>query len=294
MLNFRLVMVICTSVLLGGCCTFGVGCKLPPDKEKLIQYARKQCNFVDVDKSELTLKLMPVVDGKTLPEVSGQLGKNSKADFVIYETLWHQDACVIQALSKNLPFATVTAWDKEIKEAFTALPPTLTGSYDEKIRQVHAARDSHLARLAAKGTVLTSLFDFDMFSEAIPQNDFLKVTTLHTQITFPENYLIKGKNVAKSTVSGDLAPGEFSEEIRPALQLIRSNLAAYAMGKASEKDMLEATVASIYDASAEKVRNSGTDQSASTGATEEQKKEAEQKEPAKPADEAKAKTASQA
>ncbi|MGZ5200240.1 MAG: hypothetical protein ACXWC4_10765 [Telluria sp.] len=283
MFNFRVVIAMSiASALMGGCCTFGLGCKLAPDQQKQVDNARKQCNFVDVNKSELTLKLMPVVDGKSLPEVSAQLGNNSKADFVIYETLWHQDACVIQALSKDMPFGRVTAWDKEITEAFTAVPKNPAGSYDEKIRQIYTARDSHLGRLKEKDTSRTGLLDFDMFTAAIPQDDFLKVETLHTQITFPENYLIKGKNVAKSTVSGDLAPGQFSEEIRPALQVIRSNLAAYALGKASEKEILEATVASIYDAAANKVRNSNAEPAAGVASAAEQKKEtgAGEKEPA--------------
>lgn len=261
--------------LLTGCSIFGPKDNLSKQDIKDIDEAKNVCNFVNANKGELTLKALPMIDGKPLPQITAQLGKNSKADFVIFATLWHQDVCVIQAMSKNMPFAKLAYWDKEVADAFVGVPINLTGTYEEKIQKIHAARDMHVERLKNKETSRSEYVRFDLFKEAIPQDDFLKITTLHSEIVFPDNYIIKGKNFAKSVLSGDLSPGQFSEQIRPALQVIRSNLGAYALGKATEKEILEATVASIYDAAANKIRsesNENTEKPASapeikTGAT---------------------------
>lgn len=255
-MNTRSELFILTAFfLLTGCSTWGSRSNLTKQEMTDIERVKNVCNFVNANRGELTLKALPVIDGKPLPEVTAQLGKNSKADFVIFETLWHQDVCVVQALAKDMPFSKLTEWDKEISSAFVGVPANPTGSYEEKIQKIHDARDKHLEKLKSKNTSRNEYVKFDLFKEAIPQDDFLKVTTLHSEIVFPDNYIIRGRNVAKSVLSGDLAPGEFSEQIRPALQVIRSNLGAYALGNATEKEILEATVASIYDAAANKIRS---------------------------------------
>lgn len=170
-----------------------------------------------------------------------------------------------------MSFAKIYEWDRQVKDAFVAVPDELPGTYEEKIKWIENKREVHVKRLQDKEKVLLKAMNFNVFSAAIPEDNFLKVETLYTEITFPENYIVKGKNVAKSTISGDLTPGEFSTQVRPALQVIRNNLGAYALGRATEQQVLVATVASIYDVAANKVRERSTEntQSAKCDVSEE-------------------------
>lgn len=235
-------------------------CSHLTSEEKIrIAEAKDACNYIDVGSGELTLKMTPIINGEELPNFTARLGKNTQADSVIYQTLWHQNVCIIQALNpQKMSFSKVYEWDRQVKDAFVAVPDNLSGTYDEKIRWIQDKREGHVKRLEEKEKALVEVVGFNVFAAAIPKDNFLKVETLYTEITFPENYLIKGKNVAKSTISGDLKPGEFSTEVRPALQAIRNHLGAYARGRATEHQLLVATVASIYDVAANKVRERAT------------------------------------
>ncbi|GAB3400835.1 hypothetical protein GCM10027318_07960 [Massilia agilis] len=232
------------------------GCHSIPTKEERarLDSAREQCNYVNLGGAQLTLKAVPVVNGKSLNEITAKLGNNTKSDYALFAALWHQDACMIQRLAPSMDFNKVSQWDEIIADAFAAVPNQIPGDHAAKLETIRKLRSEYLARLDGKDKTKGPLMPDYLYLAAIPADNFLNITEFHSEIALPDGAVIKGTNLAKSALSADLGPGEFSNEVRPALQVIRSNLAAYALGHATEQEILQATVTSIFNVATNKVR----------------------------------------
>lgn len=247
-------LMVFSSVVLSGCGLFAPS--ISDENKKLLDTARRTCGVVDVTSSTFKVKTTPVINGKSISDITANIGGNgAKTDAVLYQFLWYQDVCTVVWMNPGLPNKMISEWSTEIGNAFSAVPQEISGTYDEKITRIKTARDKHIEALKTKSDALLPTMDFDVFDKAIPSNNFLKITTLHSEITLPDGALIKGVSFAKSTLKNDLVPSEMSEEVRPALQQIRPTIAAYAMGRAGPRDTLEAAVSAIYNLAATKVRN---------------------------------------
>ncbi|WP_311959864.1 hypothetical protein, partial [Acinetobacter baumannii] len=63
-----------------------------------------------------------------------------------------------------MSFAKIYEWDRQVKDAFVAVPDELPGTYEEKIKWIENKREVHVKRLQDKEKVLLKAMNFNVFS----------------------------------------------------------------------------------------------------------------------------------
>lgn len=239
----RLLSVLVATVALAGCSTL-----TPPERDR-IKAAKNICNVVNVDGSTVKLTLGVKYDGKQLPPQVVEAKAGAPGESVAFQTLWYQDLCMVRYVAQQN--FDRDAWVTETGEAFAAWPVFNAATYDEQLAALYAKRDKHLQRLQEKPQgKLSEPMRFELFDAAIPRQDFLRIRQVSADIKLAGQAVFQGVDLGGSTGQVVVGADQFSHVIRPALNGVREAVARFAIFGATDMQMVQATVRSVYDAGA--------------------------------------------
>jgi hypothetical protein len=239
----RLLGLLLFSLVLAGCAT------LTPSEKDRIRAAKNICNVVNVDGTTVKVTVGAKIDGKQLPPQIAEMKVGTPGEAVAFQTLWYQDLCMVSYVAQQ--DLDRDAWVTETGEAFAAWPVFDTATYDAQLTTLYAKRDKHLQRLQEKTPKkLGELMRFEVFDAAIPRQNFLRIKEVSLDVKLAGQAVFQGVDLGGSTGQVVVSADQFSHVIRPALNGIREAIARFALSGASDMQMVQAAVRSVYDAGA--------------------------------------------